>query len=164
MTVTLKANVRRNTQLIAGKGDGATLRAPGARVVAVTAPTASGSILDFNLRIPVNARIDPSSRIYFDDLATSGTPTLNLGLYPVDGNTTTTLTTALASALAISAVSAAGGIIVPASHGNGGKKAWDLMGLTTSPGGFFDIKGVIKSATTNGVTGNVTLDLKYYED
>lgn len=160
---TVKATVRRNSQLIAGKGEGSHLYAPGVRTIELAA-SASGTIVDFALRIPADACIDPSSRIYFDDMATSGSPTFNVGLYPVDGNTTTTLATALASALAISSASAATGIIIPADYANGGKKAWELLGLTAAPGGFLDVKGVVKSAATNGSTlpGTITLDLKFY--
>lgn len=162
---TVKANVRRtmNTTVL-GKGAAGVLTAIGARTIELTAPSASGTIVDFGLRIPSDARIDISSRLYFDDLATSGSPTFKVGFYGVDNNTATDMSTALVAAAAISAASAALGIIVPDDYANAGKRAWDLAGLATDPGGFFDVKGVVKAATTNGVTGTITLDLKTYTD
>lgn len=161
---TIFATVRRAINTVVGKGDGNTLRVPGPRTIEV-APSASGTIIDFKLRIPSNARIDLGSKVYYDDLATSGAPTLDVGLYAVDGNITTdddclndglTLTTAVT-------YSTAAGLVK--DFANGGKMAWEFVnGVTSDPGGFFDIKGVIRDAPTLTNTGSVVLDLKMYDD
>lgn len=158
---TVLATVRRAANLIFGKGDAANLKSLGIRTIELAA-SASGTLVDFKLRVPTNARVDGSSRIYFDDLATSGSPTFNVGLYAVDGNTSDAAT-ALESALAVSAASAATGIVVPADYANAGKTFWELASLSTDPGGFFDVKGQVKSAATNAA-GTITLDLKTYLD
>lgn len=161
---TVKAVYRRAVNAIVGKGEAGNLKAPGARTIELAA-SASGTIVDFNLRIPVGSRIDQSSRIYFDDMATSGSPTFNVGLYGVNGNAADA-PTALGSALAISSASAATGVVIPADYANAGKKAWELAGLSSSPDGFYDVKGQVKAAATNGSTlpGTITLDIKYYQD
>lgn len=156
------ATVRRAVNAIIGKGDGANLRAPGARTV-VQAASASGNVVDFKLRLPLDARVDMSSRLYWDDLATSGSPTMILGLFPVDGNFTAD-DDALNTGLAISAVSTANGVNAIADHANAGKQLWEFIsGLTSNPGGFADVKATIKSAATT-TSGDITLDLKTYDD
>lgn len=159
---TVKAVVRRAFQTILGKGAAAYLTAVGARTIELAA-SASGTVVDFNLRVPTNARIDMSSRIYFDDLATSGSPTMQLGFYGVDGNTATSMVSALATSLTISSASATNAPIqVPADYADAGKRLWEVAGLATDPGGFFDVKGVVKSAATT-TTGTITLDMKLYD-
>lgn len=158
---TVFATVRRAAQNIVGKGDANNTRTLGVRTIELAA-SASGTLVDFKLRIPTTARVDASSRIYFDDLATSGSPTMNVGLYAVDGNTNDAAT-ALQSGLALSAASAATGVILPTDFANAGKFAYELAGLSSDPGGFFDVKGIVKTAATTA-TGTVTLDLKTYLD
>lgn len=159
------ATVRRAVNTILGKGDAGTLRAAGVRTIEL-APTASGTIVDFKLRIPSNARIDVrSSHVYWDDLATSGSPTLDLGLYAVDSNITSDddcLNDGLALTTAQTVLT---GASVIKDHANAGKQAWELVsGQTTDPGGFFDVKGIVRDAATVTNTGTITLDLKYYLD
>lgn len=154
------ATVRRATNAVIGKGDGNTLRAPGARTIELTA-SASGTIVDFKLRLPTSARIDMLSKLYWDDLATSGSPTLDMGLYAVDSNVTSDAD-ALNDGLALSAASTGSAVIKDAA--NAGKQLWEFVsGLTADPGGFLDVKGVVKDAATTA-TGTVTLDIKTYDD
>jgi len=160
---TVTATVRRAVNAIIGKGDGGNLRAVGARTIELAA-SASGTIIDFKLRIPSNARIDPSSRAYWDDLATSGSPTLDIGLYAVDSNVTSD-DDALTDGLAISSVSTANvGAQVIKDFANAGKQAWEFVsGVTSDPGGFLDVKGIVRDAATNAA-GTITLDMKIYQD
>jgi len=160
---TVTATVRRAVNAIIGKGDGGNLRAVGARTIELAA-SASGTIIDFKLRIPSNARIDPSSRAYWDDLATSGSPTLDIGLYAVDNNVTSD-DDALTDGLAISSVSTANvGAQVIKDFANAGKQAWEFVnGVTSDPGGFLDVKGIVRDAATNAA-GTITLDMKIYQD
>lgn len=161
---TVKATVRRALAAVFGKGAASNIVVHGVRTIEL-APSASGTIIDFNLRIPSNARIDLSSGIAYDDLATSGAPTLDLGLYAVDGNITSdddclndglTLTTAVTWATRAPVVK---------DFANAGKMAWEYVnGVTSDPGGFFDVKGVLRDAPTLTNTGSITLDLKTYTD
>ncbi len=161
---TFYATVRRAINNVFSKGDAGALRSPGVRTIEL-APSASGTIVDFKLRIPSSARIDMTSGVAYDDLATSGAPTLDLGLYAVDGNITSdddclndglTLTTAVTWATRAPVIK---------DHANAGKRAWEYVnGQTTDPGGFFDVMGIVRDAATVTNTGTITLDLKYYED
>lgn len=163
---TVKATVRRAVQAVIGKGDGGNLRALGARTIELAA-SASGTIIDFGLRLPLNARIDAASRIYHDDLATSGSPTLDLGFRAVDGNFTTD-DDALNDGIAVSAVMTAstqqGGVPVVKDFANAGKQVWEyISGATKDTGGFADVIGTVRDAATNAA-GSVMLDMKAYDD
>lgn len=125
------------------------------------AASASATTIDFQVRIPANARITGLSRIYWDDLATSGSPTLDLGLYAVDSNVTSD-DDALNDGLALSSVSTAGiGSPVVKDIANYGLPAWDhVANVTANPGGYLDVKGIVRDAATTA-TGTVTLELRY---
>lgn len=161
---TVNATVRRTDNTVVGIGEGGTLKAFGTRTIEL-APSASGTIVDFKLQIPSNARLSAASRIYHDDLATSGAPTLDIGLYAVNGNITSdddaltdglTLTTALVAAT---------GAAVIKDHANSGKRAWEFVnGQTSDPGGVLAVMGVVRDAATITNTGTITLDLYGYID
>lgn len=161
---TVNATVRRATNVVVGKGEVGNIKAPGPRTIEL-APSASGTIVDFKLRIPADARIDPSSRLYNDNLTSSGSPTFQVGFRAVDANITTD-PAALTTGVSISAASTAGaGAPIPKDFANGGKFAWELVsGQTVNPGGFFDVIGTVKAAATLTTTATITLDLKIYQD
>lgn len=111
-------------------------------------------------RIPTNARIHGSSFVSWDDLASTGAPTLDFGFKPVNGNATIdidsindglTLATATANARLIK------------DFANNGRMAWELHGLTSDPGGFFDLIGTTQDADTNAA-GTITVYLAYSID
>ena len=163
---TVTATVRRAVNAIFSKGDAGNLRSPGARTIELAA-SASGTIIDFKLRVPLSARVDALSRLYHDDLATSGSPTIDLGFYAVDANFTTD-DDALTDGVAVSAVMTAStqtiGVPVVKDFANAGKQVWEFIsGATKDTGGFADVKGVVRDAATNAA-GTVTLDMKTYED
>ncbi len=161
---TVTATSRRAAKTTLGKGEANKLTSHGVRTIEV-APSASGTIIDFALRIPSNARISPLSTIYYDDLATSGAPTLDLGFYAVDSNITSDddgLNDGLTLATALTYPTRAP---VVKDIANSGKQAWEYVnGVTADPGGFFDVKGVIRDAPTLTNTGSVVLDLHTYQD
>jgi hypothetical protein len=161
---TVKATVRRANNTAIGKGASGTLKSFGTRTIEL-APSASGTLVDFQLQIPSNVRLSAASRVYWDDLATSGSPTLDIGLYAVDANITSD-DDALTDGLAISAVSTANvGAQVIKDFANSGKRAWEFVnGQTTDPGGLLAVKGIIRDAATVTNTGTITLDLYGYED
>lgn len=161
---TVLATVRRAFANVFSKGLSGTLVCPGVRTIEL-APSASGTLIDFKLRIPSNARIDLSSGVAYDDLATSGAPTLDIGLYAVDANVTSdddALNDGLTLATAVTWATRAP---LVKDFANAGKRAWEYVnGVTSDPGGFLDVKGVVRDAATVTNTGSITLDLKYYED
>lgn len=163
---TVKATVRKTDNTTPGFGDGPSLKTPGVRTIELAA-AASGTIIDFKLRLPLSTRMDLASRLYHDDLATSGSPTIDLGCYPVDGNFTAD-DDALTDGVAVSAVMTAStqtiGVPVVKDFANGGKQLWEFIsGATAATGGFADIKGIVRDAATTA-TGTVTLDVKQYRD
>ena len=163
---TVNATVRRNLNNDVGKGLANALIDPGHRTIELAA-SASGTIIDFKLRIPSVARISALSRLFHDDLATSGSPTLDLGLYAVDGNITSD-DDCLTDGVVVSAVMTSStqtiGVPVVKDFANAGKQAWEFVnGQTSDPGGFFDVKGIIRDAATNA-TGTVGLAMVLYFD
>ncbi len=113
------------------------------------------------IRIPSNARIHGLSRLSFDDLASSGSPTLDIGLKAVDGNVTTDV-----DALndGIDCAAAAGTANVIKDIANYGKYAWEhVSGVSTDPGGMLDVIVTILDAATN-TGGTITLELFYSMD
>lgn len=124
------------------------------------AAAASASTVSFG-KIPSNARILGASKVYTDDLATSGSPTLDLGLYAVNGNITSD-DDCLNDGLNVSSAAASNNVIKDVA--NFGKQAWEFVnGQTVDPGGELEVKGVIRDAATNA-TGTVTMELLYAQD
>lgn len=163
---TVYATVRRANNCVVGKGDGNTLRQPGPRTIELAA-AASGTIIDFKLRVPLSARVDSLSRLYHDDLATSGSPTIDLGFRAVDSNFTTD-DDALTDGVAVSAIMTTStqtiGVPVVKDFANAGKQVWEFIsGATAETVGFADVIGTVRDAATT-TTGTVTLDMKVFED
>ena len=147
------ATQRRNTNNLAvGVGDAYSVKNLSATVE--LAASASGDTITFG-RIPTSARILGSSRIYADDLATSGSPTFDLGLVAVDGNITSD-PDAINDGIALSSAADTAAI---KDFANVGLPAWDFVnGQSSDPGGEFVVQGVVKDAATTA-TGTGTLDL-----
>lgn len=125
------------------------------------AAASSSSTIDF-FRVPTNARILYASRIYNDDLATSGSPTLSLGLIAVNGNVTS-LDTALTSGASLSAASTTGtGTPALADFASAGKRAWELTTspASTDPGGDLIVRGTVRGGATTA-TGTITVEIIY---
>ena len=158
ITYTTKATERRATSgIAAGKGDSMNVKCLTSTVE--LAGSASGSTVKFGT-IPSNARIMASSRIYNDDLATSGSPTLDLGLGSVDSNVTSD-PDALTNGVALSS---AGSDTLAIAIADAGLPAWDFVnGQTTDPGGLLDVYGSVKDAATNA-TGTITVEIYYVMD
>lgn len=127
--------------------------------VELTAASANDTI-DFG-RIPSNARILGISRVYNDDCATTGAPTLDIGLFNVDGNITDD-DDALNNGIDLA--NAGSDLLAVSDIAFIGLPAWDLVsGQASDPGGEFIVKGTIKDAATNQ-TGTVVLELYYVVD
>lgn len=129
--------------------------------VEVTAAATNASTYNFG-RIPSNARIHGSSKIFSDDLASTGAPTLDVGLFAVNGNITSD-DDALNDGID-AAVSNATGTALIKDIANYGKKAWEFVnGQTADPGGYLDVKVTIQDAATN-TGGTITVQLDYSID
>lgn len=124
--------------------------------VEVAAAADAGSVYTA-FRVPTNSRIHGLSEIAFDDLASTGSPTLDIGFAPVDANFT-----ADDDALndGIDVASAAGTARMVKDAANYGKTVWEFLGLSSDPGGLADVTITIKDAATN-TGGTLTATLAY---
>lgn len=124
------------------------------------AAASASSVIDFG-EIPNNARILPQSAVYWDDLASSGSPTLDIGLFAVNGNIASD-DDAFKADLDV-ATSATSSALVTAIE-SFGKRAWEFVnGQTSAPQGNLAVKGTIKDAAVN-TGGTITLVLYYTVD
>lgn len=123
--------------------------------VAVAAAASAASVYTM-CRIPSNMRIMGNSVIDIDDLASTGSPTLDIGFKAVAGNITTD-TTDLNDGIT---AATAGTYRVVKDLANYGKQAWEFTSAasTGDPGGFFDVIITILDAATND-GGDLTLTL-----
>lgn len=144
--------------LVVGIGDSYNVKNLSATIE--LAASAASDTVTFG-RIPSNARICGMSRIYKDDCATVGSPTLDVGLFAVKSNITSD-DDAINDGISLSAAAAWAELIKDPT--NVGLPAWDLVnGQTTDPGGEFIVRGTIKDASTTQ-TGTITLDMYYVVD
>lgn len=124
--------------------------------VEVTANATSGSTYTL-ARINSSDRIIGGlSKVYFDDLTSSGSITLDIGLYAVNSNITSD-----PDALndGVNAASAAGSASVVKDIANYGKRAWEYVsGQTSDPGGQFDVKVSLQDVDSKE-GGTITLEL-----
>jgi len=152
------ATVRRNaTDTAVGNGIAGTIKTLPFTVE--LAASASGTTIDFG-KVPSSARLLHSSQLYWDDLATSGSPTLDVGVDDVNGNITAD-PDAINDGLALSSASTGSRLIK--DHANAGKRVWEIMGLTSDPGGEIMLQGVVKDAATNAA-GTISGQVDYTVD
>ena len=125
------------------------------------AASASGDTVDFG-KIPSNAIILDDSKIYWDDLATSGTATLDLGLKSHINNSVTADPDALSNGHDVT--SAGTGSLAAVVADTVGDPAWDYVnGVSSDPGGVLEVYGSIADAATTQ-TGTVTVEILYYDE
>lgn len=121
--------------------------------VAAAASAASTYVV---ARIPTTARIYGLSMVYFDDLASTGSPTIDIGLKAVNSNVTTDV-----DALndGIDVATAAGSARVIKDISNYGKMAWEFVsGVSADPTGALDVIVTILDAATNA-GGTITIEI-----
>lgn len=131
--------------------------------VEVTVATSTGDTINFGY-IPSNARILGSSKLYWDDMATTGAPTMDLGLAAVDNNLVNADDPdALSNGHALATATPTGAIAITPIE-NHGLPAWDLVASeTVDPGGSLKVYGTMLDAVTTQ-TGTATLELYYVID
>lgn len=103
-------------------------------------------------RVPANAFPLPQSRLYWDDLSSSGAPQLKLGLF---GTKITDDDDAFLTGLDLATAGAGTGLIADIAHI--GRPFWSFVnGQMKDPGGELDI---VATLANQGVTGGGTLSL-----
>lgn len=158
---TLRSNLRKAAPgTVPGKGEGNSLKIVTA-TRSVTNRTANDTIRFATL--PSNARLHAMSRIHWDDLASTGSPTLSLGIAPVNDpmNAITAVNNCLNSGLDLA--TATNNAAVLGDHANSGRMLWELLGLAADPGTMMDVYGTVLAAGTN-TTGDITTDLVFSFD
>ena len=160
LTFTNDATERKSDNLLTvGMGDAQAIK-PIICATIELAAASSGDTVRLG-RIPTTARILSQGLIYNDDLATSGSPTLDLGLGSVDNNITND-PDALNNGIALSSATTTTTVIADAT--NAGKYAWQFVnGQSTDPGGSLEVYASVKDAATTA-TGTVTVELYGYFD
>lgn len=151
---TTKATVRRAAyDAVVGKGDAANLK-----IVTATrslASPAQNSTHKF-LRFDSNTRLHALSRVFWGDLSSAASPTIDVGLASVNNNFGAAVPTALTQDLVGSTATPAGaGLLLDPA--NSGKMLWELAGLSSDPGGQIDIYVTIMDAAGN-LTASITID------
>jgi hypothetical protein len=127
--------------------------------------TASDSVSSTYLlaRLPSNARILGLSRFSWDDLATTGSPTMDLGVYNITGSAITNDDDALSDGHAVSSASSASAV---GNVANYGKRLWEFVnGQTSDPKCDLDVKAVLRDAAlTAAGAGTLTVEFYYTTD
>ena len=156
-TATLRSNLTQGNNQVRAFPTGATITEATVEVTAAASATAIYTMM----RIPSSARITGLSKLSFDDLASTGSPTLDIGLKAVNANITTD-----PDALndGIDCATAAGTANVIKNISNYGKEAWEhVSGASSDPGGFFDVIVTLADADANS-GGTITLTLVFTLD
>lgn len=96
-------------------------------------------------RLPTNARLHPQSVIGLDDLASSGSPTLDIGIFNMSGVSDDD--DAINDGIDAATASTSTPMIKDVA--DWGLMLWEIMGETTDPGGLCDVFVTIKDAATN---------------
>ena len=137
-------------------GEAGTVKNAG-RSITTNADDSINSTYDF-CKIPVDAILLPSSRIHTDDLASSGSPSFDFGFF---GDQITDDDDALRANVGVS--SANTDLYAISDKSNWYKKVWEILGLSSSPGGTITVRGTLKAAAIN-TAGEVCVDLYYKLD
>jgi len=131
----------------------------------VEVSAAASATSTFHLaRIASNAVILPTSKLFFDDLASSGSPTVDLGLFNISGNTDITDDDDALND-GIDVTSAGSSDVLKTPQDQAMKRVFELVNSapTSDPLVLLDLKATIKDADTN-TGGTMTLMLNYVVD
>ncbi len=111
-------------------------------------------------RFPSNARIQPGSFVGWDDLASTGSPTLDVGTFNVADGTADD-DNALNDGL--DAATANTGSVMLADVADWGATLWSIAGASSDPGGWIDVKVTLQDADVN-VGGTLSASFFYTVD
>ena len=127
------------------------------------ADTASSTYL--LARLPSNAVPLPSSTLYWDDLTTTGSPTVDVGVFNMTGNSQITDDPdALSNGHDVTSAGSGAALAAGANISNFGLPLWDFVAsLTADPKVDLDIKAKLVDAAVAG-GGTMTLVMYYTLD
>jgi hypothetical protein len=125
--------------------------------VTAAASTASTYVMH---RIPSSARIYGISKVFFDDLASTGSPTIDFGIKAISANVTTDVDALNDGVDVFTAAASASWIKDIANYG---KMAWEFSSATADPGGMIDLTITILDAAAN-TGGTITSELVFSTD
>lgn len=111
-------------------------------------------------RLPADARIHPSSLVGWDDLASTGAPTLDIGTFNMGGSIADD-DDAINDGL--DAATATTGTHILKDVADYGKTLWEIAGGSSNPGGWVDIYITLKDAAVN-VGGTLSMSIVYSVD
>lgn len=123
--------------------------------VSAAASVSSKYVLGY---LPSGARLPSNAILYWDDMATSGSPTIDLGLR---GGSLTYDDDGINDGLLLSSASTGAAIIK--SSDNYGKPLWKLAGLTSDPDEIWALVAVIRDAAVTA-GGTLGCQIIYAED
>lgn len=127
--------------------------------VEVTA-AASATSTYLMARLPADARIHPSSLVGWDDLASTGAPTFDIGTFNLSGSIAdddNSLNDGLDAATATT------GTHLLADVADYGKPLWQIAGGSSNPGGWCDVYVTLKDAAAN-TGGTLSMSIIYSVD
>jgi len=160
MAVVTPIMTRRGPDAVAGAGPAQKLTVV-VRTIEVGSADTNASTYEV-CDVPSNARLVGSlSNFQSDDLATSGSPTMDLGTFDINGSVTTDDDNSLLDGLAVSAAVAL--TRMPADIVDDGKYFWDLAGNSSDLGGDIRIKLTLQDAAVNQA-GTVNVTIAYLVD
>lgn len=128
-------------------------------VVEVTA-AASATSTYLVARLPSNARLQPQSAVGLDDLASTGSPTLDIGTFNSAGSVADD-DDSINDGMDLATAST--GLRMIKDVDDWGKPLWEIHGESEDPGGTIDVYATIKDAATN-TGGTLAFSLVYSVD
>lgn len=153
--VNLEATVKGN-DIARGKGAAGNVISL-TSVVTTNADDSATSTYDFG-DIPSNARILGQSTYWVDDLASAGSPTLDIGLF---GDSITDDDDAFTAGISLAT---AGSNRLISDFANIGKEAWEYVsGQSSDPKSILTVKGTLKDADIN-TAGDIVVEIYYTID
>lgn len=113
-------------------------------------------------RLPSNARIMGLSKLYWDDLATGGAPTVDVGVFNLSGKSDITDDPDALSNGHDVTTAGSGGLITDIA--NNGLPLWDFVNAqTTDPATMLDVKATLADAAIT-TAGTITVEILYTLD
>lgn len=110
-------------------------------------------------RVPSGARLASSGRLYWDDMATSGSPVMDVGM---SGESFTLDDNVLNDGLDLATANVIG-IPIIKDKANYGKRLWEIAGLAADPREIWTLQAEIKGAAVIA-GGTLTAEVVYSTD
>ena len=118
-------------------------------------------------RVPTNARL-LSAHFWNDTLDGGSSLVIDIGVYPIDSDTAVSSDCIVDGDTSFQSASVAAGTelvaLVAADVTNMGKRMWEVAGLSTDPGGLYDICMTAQVPAGSDATGTVAFRIMYTVD